>query len=348
MQGFLARRAVRGGLLVAAILAVTAGAAVAMKVATGSYADADGVYHGCVNSGNGQLRVLSPGDACRTNEAAIDWSAHGSQGAPGPKGDTGATGPAGPAGPQGAKGDTGAQGAKGDTGATGAQGLKGDTGATGPVGAAGAKGDPGPAGAPGAKGDQGDTGAAGPAGATGATGATGPQGPKGDTGATGPPGAGAAVSVGTRRGPTVVPTATLQFLAPPLTVTVSSGQAVIVSSQVTLGTASTTTPAHGLRLWICQQASGGAISAAHPIDWIAPQAGPTSLNVYSLTDTLTPGDGQFAVGLCGQLLNGGSGWDANDWAYTTAQVIGGASVVSAAAAKTAEATTAGVATTREP
>ena len=147
---------------------------------------------------------------------------------------------------------------------------------------------------------------------------------------------------------TVLPTATLQFLAPPLTVTVSSGQAVIVSSQVTLGTASTTTPAHGLRLWICQQASGGAISAAHPIDWIAPQAGPTSLNVYSLTDTLTPGDGQFAVGLCGQLLNGGSGWDANDWAYTTAQVIGGASVVSAAAAKTAEATTAGVATTREP
>lgn len=342
MQRFIARRAVRGGLLVAAILAVTAGAAVAMKVATSSYADADGVYHGCVNSSSGQLRVLSAGDTCRNNEVAIDWSAHGQEGPQGPKGDTGATGPAGPAGPQGAKGDTGAQGAKGDTGASGAQGPKGDTGATGPAGAQGAKGDPGPAGEQGPKGD---TGALGPAGATGATGA---QGPKGDTGATGPAGAGAAVAVGTRRAASVLPTTSLQFLAPALAVTVSSGQAVLVSSQVTLGTASTTTAAGGLRLWICQQASGGAISAVHPIDWIAPKAAPSSLNVYSLTDTLTPGNGQFAVGLCGQLVSGGSGWDAIDWAYTTAQVVGGASALSVAAAKTAEATTAEATTTREP
>ena len=372
MQGFIARRAVRGGLLVAAILAVTAGAAVAMKVATSSYADADGVYHGCVNSSSGQLRVLSAGDACRNNEVAIDWSAHGQEGPQGPKGDTGATGPAGPAGPQGAKGDTGAQGATGDTGATGAQGVRRATRVRRPVGAQGAKGDPGPAGAQGPQGDKGDTGATGPAGAqgakgdpgpageqgpkgdtgavgpAGATGATGAQGPKGDTGATGPAGAGGAVAVGTRRAATVLPTTSLQFLAPALAVTVSSGQAVLVSSQVTLGTASTTTAAGGLRLWICQQASGGAISAVHPIDWIAPKAAPSSLNVYSLTDTLTPGNGQFAVGLCGQLEGGGSGWDAIDWAYTTAQVVGGASVLSVAAAKTAEATTAEATTTREP
>ena len=156
------------------------------------------------------------------------------------------------------------------------------------------------------------------------------------------------MAVGTRRAASVLPTTSLQFLAPALAVTVSSGQAVLVSSQVTLGTASTTTAAGGLRLWICQQASGGAISAVHPIDWIAPRAAPSSLNVYSLTDTLTPGNGQFAVGLCGQLVGGGSGWDVIDWAYTTAQVVGGASVLSVAAAKTAEATTAEATTTREP
>jgi hypothetical protein len=32
-------------------------------------------------------------------------------------------------------------------------------------------------------------------------------------------------------------------------------------------------------------------------------------------------------GLCGQLTSGGAGWDATDWAYTTVEVISGASVL---------------------
>jgi len=365
VKGFIARRAVRGGLLVSAILAVTAGAAVAMKAATGSYADSGGVYHGCVNSGSGLVRVLAAGESCRSNEVAIDWSAHGEQGAQGPKGDPGPAGPTGPAGPQGAKGDTGATGPQGETGATGPQGQKGDTGATGPQGAKGdtgpagpqgPKGDTGATGAPGATGAKGDTGPAGPqgdpgpqgpkgeTGATGATGATGPQGPTGATGAQGPP---SSVAVGTRRNATVPPTTALAFLAPTVTVNVTSGQAVLVSSQITLGT-NGTTPATSLRLWICQQAPGGALTQAHPIDWISPKAAAGSLNVYSLTDTLTPGNGQFQVGLCGQLMTATSAWDSNDWAYTTAQVVGGASILSVAAAKTTEAGTAEATTSREP
>jgi hypothetical protein len=136
------------------------------------------------------------------------------------------------------------------------------------------------------------------------------------------------VSVGTRRNATTLPTTTLAFLAPAITVNTTSGQAVVVSSQITLGTSSTTTQAASLRLWICQQATGGSITAPHPIDWIAPRAAPQSLNVYSLVDTLTPGNGQFQVGMCGQLQTATSAWDTNDWAYTTAQVIGGASILS--------------------
>ena len=49
--------------------------------------------------------------------------------------------------------------------------------------------------------------------------------------------------------------------------------------------------------------------------------------MYPLTDTLTGLNGQYLVGMCGQLTAGGAGWDQVDWAYTTAQVIGGASVL---------------------
>ena len=48
---------------------------------------------------------------------------------------------------------------------------------------------------------------------------------------------------------------------------VTSGQVVLVSAQITLGTTNAA-GATGLRLWICVQPSGGSISAVHPIDWI--------------------------------------------------------------------------------
>ena len=246
-----------------------------------------------------------------SNEVAIDWSAHGEQGVSGPKGDPGPAGPTGPAGPQhegrhrsdrppGRNGRHRSAGQKGDTGATGPQGAKGDTGPAGPQGP---KGDTGATGATGAKGD---TGPAGPRAIPGRrarrarparrrAGATGPQGPTGRYRRAGPA---VFVAVGTRRNATVPPTTALAFLAPTVTVNVTSGQAVLVSSQITLGT-NGTTPATSLRLWICQQAPGGALTQAHPIDWISPKAAAGSLNVYSLTDTLTPGNGQFQVGLCG-------------------------------------------------
>jgi hypothetical protein len=134
--------------------------------------------------------------------------------------------------------------------------------------------------------------------------------------------------VGTHRSATTLPTTSLAFLSPPITVNTIAGQSVVVSSQIALGTSSTTTQAASLRLWICSQStSGGSISALHPIDWMSPKAAPTSLNVYSLTDTFTPATGQFMVGMCGQLTVSTNAWDQGDWSYTTAQVISGASIL---------------------
>ena len=349
MRRFLARQG--GRVLLAAIVAL----AVSGGLAWATIPDADGVFTACISNADGSVRMIDPSldgtpGHCVGGENRVSWNkkgqdgAKGAQGEKGEKGGTGATGaqgPRGPAGPAGGpQGDPGPPGPKGDTGdpgpagATGATGPKGDTGATG---AQGPSGGPGPKGDTGAPGAQGPAGAQGPPGATGATGAQGPpgatgaQGPPGATGATGATGPPAAVAVGTRRAATQAPTATLAFLAPALTVTTTTGQSVLVSSQITLGTSSTTTAATGLRLWICQQPTGGAIATPHPVDWISPRAGPGSLNVYSLVDTITPGNGTFAVGLCGQLVSGGAGWDAFDWASTTAEVISGASVLSVAA-----------------
>jgi hypothetical protein len=104
------------------ILATILGTLFGGALAT-AYAGTTGIIHACVR--NGQLRILSAGQACKSKETALDWNIIG------------------PAGPKGDKGDPGPQGAPGAKGDPGAPGAKGDPGAPG------AKGDPGPQGAPG-------------------------------------------------------------------------------------------------------------------------------------------------------------------------------------------------------
>jgi hypothetical protein len=302
--------------------------AVVASVAFATVPDANGVVHLCVSSG-GNVRVVDPSaskkadQSCKSGENAVDIHQNGQPGPVGPKGDTGPAGPAGPAGPKGDTGAPGAVGAQGAVGATGPIGPKGDPGAKGDTGATG------PAGPQGAKGDTGATGAQGPQGPAGATGPQGPAGPQGAQGPQGPAGSSGAVSVGTRRSQTVTPTTTLAYLSPALSVTVAVGQTVLVSAQINIGT-SVAGGASGLRLWICYQPSGGAITQAHPGDWIEGQTVQNTLITYPITDTISglPA-GSYTVGICGsQVTTVTNNWNSEDWAYTTAQVIGGASVLS--------------------
>src|SRR4029078_12897024 len=66
-----------------------------------AYAGTNGIIHACVKDGN--LRILSANQTCKSNETALDWNIQGPQG---PKGDKGDTGPQGMPGAAGAKGDT--------------------------------------------------------------------------------------------------------------------------------------------------------------------------------------------------------------------------------------------------
>jgi hypothetical protein len=62
----------------------------------------------------------------------------------------------------------------------------------------------------------------------------------------------------------------------------------------------------------------------------AAQVVPNTLNTYTFSDTITGlATGTYTVGMGGQ-QNGSTvnNWNLEDWAYTTAQVIQGASILS--------------------
>jgi hypothetical protein len=126
------RGAVRGGLAVAAVLA--------LPMAAGAHAgnDSPNVVHACVGPIAGVVRIVAVNQACTQYETAAHWSIVGGQGAPGPQG------PTGPQGNPGAAGQTGATGSPGAAGATGAIGPTGPEGPTGPQGPPGVAERPAP------------------------------------------------------------------------------------------------------------------------------------------------------------------------------------------------------------
>ena len=149
---------------------------------------ANGVVEVCVGP-NGQMRLVTPAQACSNSEVRVAWNVTGVQGPPGPQGSTGPAGPAGAQGPAGPAGAAGTQGTEGAAGPAGPAGAQGAAGAQGPQGTQGAQGATGPQGDPGPQGVQGSQGTQGDAGATGAQGPVGPAGPAGANGVDGAAGA---------------------------------------------------------------------------------------------------------------------------------------------------------------
>jgi hypothetical protein len=109
------------GLMVAALLVVTAGFVTAQ-----SSADPN-VIEACYDNKSGALRYLQSG-SCTAKETLKSWNIVGPQGPQGERGEKGLTGETGATGPQG---ETGAQGPIGPPGPQGLQGEKGDPGLSG-------------------------------------------------------------------------------------------------------------------------------------------------------------------------------------------------------------------------
>ena len=92
------------------ILASILGALFGGALAT-AYASTSGIIHACLK--DGQLRILSGNQTCRSRETTLDWNIMGPAGPKGDKGDPGSQGLAGAPGTKGDKGDPGSQGAPG-------------------------------------------------------------------------------------------------------------------------------------------------------------------------------------------------------------------------------------------
>src|SRR5215218_6764963 len=95
-------KAVVVGLMVAALLVVTAGVVAAQSITA--------PINGCYDKKTGVLRISG---SCTAKETAISWNQVGPQGPQGEKGQQGDPGPQGPPGEKGEKGDTGPQGPRG-------------------------------------------------------------------------------------------------------------------------------------------------------------------------------------------------------------------------------------------
>lgn len=103
---------------------------------SGTARAADQIY-ACVNSNNGEIKLVAQNATCKNNETLVVWNVVGPQGPIGPQGPAGPPGPSGPAGPPGQ------QGPQGPAGVPGPQGPQGLAGPPGPAGPAGPPGPPG-------------------------------------------------------------------------------------------------------------------------------------------------------------------------------------------------------------
>lgn len=220
-------------------------------------------------------------------------------------------GPVGPTGPQGPQGAAGVQGPQGPMGPQGAQGPFGPMGPAGPAGPQGAQGVAGPQGPAGSVGPQG---AAGPAGPQGGVGAQGPQG------VAGPQGPQGVVSAGFVSGLCAAIATTNAFISPTVTVTITSGQKVLVSSNCALGAGATA--ANGLNIYIGYRSTvsgspvttfgGGTLGLTSPAN---------SRQIYGLSAVLSGlAPGTYEVGLVGR-STAPSNWINNDWGYTSTLVL---------------------------
>lgn len=250
--------------------------------------------------------------------------AQGAQGADGAQGAQGADGAQGSQGAQGADGAAGTQGADGAAGPQGAAGAQGPMGTDGPIGPQGAAGATGPQGVAGAPGPTGADGAAGPQGANGATGpqgasgATGPQGAKGATGPQGPQGSSSFASVAAANG--VVnfsggdSAASYAFLGPTASVTVATGDIVLVDATAALGT-TTAGGAVLARLQICYRQSGATDLAEYEFDYLENIRYPENSRFPATLSAQIDGlAGTYDVGLCYRAEAGQTAaWNNNDW-----------------------------------
>ena len=172
------------------------------------------------------------------------------------------------------------------------------------------------AGPPGLQGEEGVQGPAGPAGPAGAPGVPGPAGSAGPAGPAGEQGPSGVVDAVFQAGSVDAPTATLNFIAAPATISVQSGETLSVTSSVSLGGSN---GAIDLDLDICH--SNGQTLVAVPgggVNNLTSAGGQQHL--FTLSAVVDGLSGTVLVGLCGRSSDANS-WDRQGGGQTSVQVF---------------------------
>jgi hypothetical protein len=86
MHSFIGQRWKRVLALAVVAAALSLGAARAIGAIGSGIPDAQGVFHACVNTASGEVRLVLPDTQCATGWSAVAWNQAGPPGAPGPPG----------------------------------------------------------------------------------------------------------------------------------------------------------------------------------------------------------------------------------------------------------------------
>lgn len=114
------------------------------------------------------------------------------------------------------------------------------------------------------------------------------------------------------------PTSTLNFLARTVSVTVESGQKVLVTSVATLGAGATA--ANQLNIWPCYRVNGSTSEPSYVGGGIYGIAVPANTRItHTVTGVITVAAGTYDVGMCG--TSSSTFWTNNEFSYTSALVF---------------------------
>jgi hypothetical protein len=148
----------------------------------------------------------------------------------------------------------------------------------------------------------------------------GAKGDQGDPGLPGPSGVVLSVSA---MGAGVNPTSSLGFVSPPITVTVTGVEDVLVTAHKALGSIQPGGGA-GLTLNVCHQPeAGGALTPVDPTGISGLRVPPNTRIVQSMSARIPKADlptGAYNVGLCA-ISSSPLSWNDNGWGATTASVV---------------------------
>lgn len=164
-------------------------------------------------------------------------------------------------------------------------------------------------------------GPAGPQGPTGPKGAQGPQGFQGIQGPVGPSGVVATVFASGLGANSM--SNTLQFLVPPVTVSITqAGQTVFVSSQKSMGSTEAG-GADSLDLWICYKPSAAAAPTKLGSSGIYNQRVPQNTRIpFAMSAVIQNlAVGTYSVGMCGSVTAAGGNpadWNTFEYGLTSA------------------------------